>query len=308
MEAPLYSKITLLARQMNLLLLGTFHQRQGDQYLLDDDGAAWGRLIGAGLDQKFTGPLAPSFSGTIGAAQLGSDLYVFDKRQNRLGAFLSFAHASGTVRGTILDIATQVGGSLPTDAYNLGGYFTHIGENGWYLDAVLMGTWFRSYPRSLRDVGTHAGGSSVTASLEGAYPFKLDEQWTLEPMAQIVFNRMGFDSTSDPYTTLDFRPADTWFGRIGARVEYNTDLDGLPVKPFVEGNLWHGFGGTDTTIYDGDIPVAVPFGNTDFEIAAGLSSRVSDDVSLHLRLGYTTSIEGNYQQVIQGQIGLRYTW
>ena len=49
MEAPLYSKITLLARQVNLLLLGMFHERRGDQYLLQDDGQVWGRLIGVGV-------------------------------------------------------------------------------------------------------------------------------------------------------------------------------------------------------------------------------------------------------------------
>jgi hypothetical protein len=33
-----------------------------------------------------------------------------------------------------------------------------------------------------------------------------DEQWTLEPMAWIVFTRMNYGSSSDPYTTLGFFP------------------------------------------------------------------------------------------------------
>ncbi|HEY4076251.1 MAG TPA: autotransporter outer membrane beta-barrel domain-containing protein, partial [Rhizomicrobium sp.] len=211
-EAVLYSKVTLLARQMGLLLLDTFHARKGDQFLHDDEGALWGRLIGAGLNQKFSGPLAPAFNGTIGVAQLGSDLYVSEDRDNIAGPFISFAHAAGTVRGTILDQQHALGGYLPTDAYNVGGYLTHIDKDDkWYLDAVLMGTWFKSYPSSLRGIGTHVSGDGITASLEGGYPFVLDEQWTLEPMAQIVFTSMNFDSSSDPYTTLDFIPDDAWF-------------------------------------------------------------------------------------------------
>ncbi len=104
MEAPLYSKITLLARQMGLLLLGTFHERQGDQYLLTRDrGAVWARVIGAGIKQKFTGPLVPSFEGTAVGVQVGGDAYVSDDGKDRAGLFASYAYVNGTVRGTILD-------------------------------------------------------------------------------------------------------------------------------------------------------------------------------------------------------------
>ncbi|HEY4075460.1 MAG TPA: autotransporter domain-containing protein, partial [Rhizomicrobium sp.] len=140
------------------------------------------------------------------------------------------------------------------------------------------------------------------------YPFVLDEQWTLEPMAQIVFTSMNFDSSSDPYTTLDFIPDDAWFGRIGARLEDNTTLFGDPVTPFAELNFWHGFGGTDTTVYNSTIPIAVPFGNTDIEIASGISTKLADDASIYIRLSYLKSIDGNYQQMIRGQFGVRYVW
>lgn len=261
MEAPLYSKITLLARQMGLLLLGTFHERQGEQNLLTRDrGAVWARVIGAGLKQKFTGPLVPSFEGTAAGTQVGGDAYVSDDGKDRAGLFASYAHVDGTVRGTILNIDNQVGGQLPEDVLALGGYYTHIGDNGWYLDGVLMGSWFNAYPTSARGIRLHTTGSGITASAEGADPFALDETWTLEPMAQIVFTSMGFASSSDPYTTLDFQPADAWHGRIGARLEDTTTLGGKPAKPYLELNLWHGFGGTDVTVYNGNIPVGIPFG------------------------------------------------
>jgi autotransporter family porin len=307
-EAPLYSKIPLLARQMDLLLLGTFHERQGDQYLLDDDHSTWGRLIGVGLEQGFTGPLAPSYNGTIGAIQLGTDLALTDDHANRAGLFFTYAHANGTVRGTILDIPNQIAGTLPMDAVTLGGTFTHFGDNGWYADAVLMGSWFTAHPLSVRGIGTDVNGSGITASLEGGYPFRIDPEFTLEPMTQIVFSSLAFDPASDPFTTLNFQPSNAWFGRIGVRLEDNTLLEDVHMKPFLETNLWHSFGGTDVTMYNGTIPVSVPFGNTDMQFATGITSQAGDDVSLYARVSYTFDISGNYQKAVEGDVGIRYSW
>ena len=309
MEAPLYSKISLLARQVSLLMLGTFHERQGDQSVLkNDEGGAWVRLIGVGLSQKFSGPLEPSFTGVVGGAQVGSDAYAWDNRSNRVGGFVSYAHAAGTVRGDILDIRNQLGGNLPEDVITGGGYFTHIGDNGWYVDAVLMGSWYNAYPMSERGIGTHTTGSGITASLEGDYPWVLDEEWTLESMGQIIFTSLSFGSASDPFTTLDFLPGDAWYGRVGGRLEHNTTLGGRPTKPFFELNFWHGFGSTDTTVYNANIPIAIPYGNTDIEAAIGVTSQVDESFSLGARLGYLTSIEGNYQRAYKGQLDLRYAW
>jgi len=309
MEAPLYSKISLLARQVTLLMLGTFHERQGDQSVLkNDEGGAWVRLIGVGLSQKFSGPLEPSFTGVVGGAQVGSDAYAWDNRSNRVGGFVSYAHAAGTVSGDILDIRNQLGGNLPEDVITGGGYFTHIGDNGWYVDAVLMGSWYNAYPMSERGIGTHTTGSGITASLEGDYPWVLDEEWTLESMGQIIFTSLSFGSASDPFTTLDFLPGDAWYGRVGGRLEHNTTLGGRPTKPFFELNFWHGFGSTDTTVYNANIPIAIPYGNTDIEAAIGVTSQVDESFSLGARLGYLTSIEGNYQRAYKGQLDLRYAW
>jgi autotransporter family porin len=274
---------------MDLLLLGTFHERQGDQYLLDDKGGAWARLIGAGFSQKLTGILAPAFDGTIAGVQAGSDVFVTDNRQDRAGLDGVYAHSDGLVRGTIGGIANLIGGYLPTDMLGAGGYYTHIAPSGWYIDAVVNGTWFNSRPLSINNISTHISGNGITASLEGGYPVVLDEQYTLEPMAQIVFNSLSMDDAVDPYSTMSFHPASTWFGRLGARLEDATTVFGSPQKPYLEADVWHGFGGTDTTVYNGVIPLSVPFGNTDAQFAVGTTAKVGGGVSLIARVSYTIS-------------------
>jgi outer membrane autotransporter protein len=95
---------------------------------------------------------------------------------------------------------------------------------------------------------------------------------------------------------------------LGARLEYLTTFRDGPAKPYLELNFWHGFGGTDVTIYNSTIPIPVPFGNTDVQIVAGATSQTWDSTALTIRIGYTGSIDGNYQQAIEGQLGLRYNW
>jgi outer membrane autotransporter protein len=297
---------------MGLAMLDTFHARKGDEFLHADQGAVWARLVGAGLDQKFSGPVTPAFNGTLGMVQLGSDLYVSEDGQNITGPLASYAHASGDVHGTILAEANTLAGNLSTDAYSVGAYFTHIakedGQDKWYLDGVLMGSWYRNTALSQRLISTHINGSGINASLEGGYNFKLDEQWTLEPMAQIIYSTMSFDGTSDSFSTLDFQPGDAWTGRIGARLEDCSTLYGSPITPFVELNFWHGFGGTDTVVYNSSIPLSSSFGNSDIEVATGLSARLDPSSSLYTRLSYLTSFAGNYLQTLKGQIGFRYAW
>jgi outer membrane autotransporter protein len=119
---------------------------------------------------------------------------------------------------------------------------------------------------------------------------------------------MSFASSTDPFTTLDYQPASIWYGRLGSRLEYNTSIGAWPAKPFVEVDLWHGFGGTDTTIYNGNIPVPVAFGNTDIEAALGITSQTSDAFAVGARIGYLGSLVGDFQQAIKGQITARYVW
>jgi outer membrane autotransporter protein len=313
-EVPGYSQIALLARQMGLMEIGTFHEREGDEFLHDQgQGAVWGRFEGEGLNQKFAGPVSPAFNGIVDMAQVGSDLYVSNDHEDFAGPFASYAHAYGDVQGTVLAQENTPAGSLPTASYSVGGYYTHIGKDGtgedrWYVDAVVMKNWFDSRPRSLRGVGVHVSGSGVDASLEGGYNIDLGGQWLLEPMAQIVYSTMSFGNAADPYSSMSFQAGDAWFGRAGARLEDHTVWFGASITPFLEANLWHGSNGTDTVTYDDTTPIATPFGNSNVELATGFSTKLDDNNSAYARVSYSTGFAGNYQQIVKGEIGYRFVW
>jgi hypothetical protein len=75
----LYSAVPGVARDMALEILSTFHERAGEQFLvngygINDNGwlpATWARGYGTHLDQSWTGTVAPRFNGTKYGFQAG---------------------------------------------------------------------------------------------------------------------------------------------------------------------------------------------------------------------------------------------
>src|SRR5262249_37719343 len=148
-----------------LFTLGQFHERQGDQMLLNDPDekhAVWGRASGGHFDQQWNGTVHPSFSGWIGAIQVGAD--AFNRKHDsgaldRIGPFAGYSRASGDGAGSIEGLKYKVAGQMVMEAATVGAYWTHISSSGWYVDGVAMGSWFTATPRSIRGVNTHVDGS-----------------------------------------------------------------------------------------------------------------------------------------------------
>lgn len=94
---------------------------------------------------------------------------------------------NGDIKGQALGWNNLAVGEVDIGGTSFGAYWTHVGAQGWYLDAVLMGTWFSGDATSRAGESVNIDGSSVAASLEGGYPIALTEDWTLEPQAQIIW-------------------------------------------------------------------------------------------------------------------------
>ncbi len=77
-EVPTWSVLPPAAAQLTLLALGTFHDRQGDQRLLNETGvfgAGWGRVYGKNFDQTWAGTVTPRLDGSVNGFQVGNDVY-----------------------------------------------------------------------------------------------------------------------------------------------------------------------------------------------------------------------------------------
>ncbi|MDQ8732454.1 autotransporter outer membrane beta-barrel domain-containing protein [Bradyrhizobium sp. LHD-71] len=315
-EVAVYAAMPGVMRQAALTMLGTFHERQGEQELLRGSGAGgfpagWGRTFGQHSKQGFGGSASPEFDGSIVGLQAGQDLYAFESaggHRDHFGLFAGYTRASGDVSGFALGQPNFAAGRLGIDSTSFGGYWTHIGPTGWYLDAVAMGTLYDTSARSHRGFGLSADGAAFTGSLEAGYPVPLFANLTLEPQAQIVWQHQSLDGGRDVFSTVDFADSDAVTGRIGARLQGRFAIGAALWRPYLNANVWHRFSGSDTLTFAGIHPILTDFRSTALEVGGGIVGKLTAAVDVYATAAYTTNISGNKERSVGGNLGLRVTW
>ena len=271
-EVPLDAAIPALASRFGLDMLGTYHDRVGEDGVLDAatgfptgrcEGqlsrlAGWGRLFGETGSGLVGGGPGSGFG--LSGFQTGVDLYRranADRSQDSAGLYLGAGAATASVNqptGARRAICRWT-------ATTLGGYWTHRGPSGWYLDAVAQATRFDNVAANSAAGQTLAtDGWGFAASLEGGYPLLLGHGLTLEPQAQAIFERVSLHSGQDAYGLIDFGDADPLYGRIGARLSRLWTLgNGAAIETWGRANLWRAFGADASTTFatlSGADPVA----------------------------------------------------
>ena len=290
------------------------HDRQGDQSLIGGNGpisAAWARAFGEHTDQQWSGAANPSFNGSIAGLQSGLDLFGWDNNghRDRIGLFAAYGHADGSVRGFAGGFQNVHVGSLALDATSAGGYWTHIGPGGWYVDAILMNTWYTGSPHSVGRLSAGANGTGVTASIEGGYPIPLSANITIEPEAQLIYQHLSLDATQDAVSTVAYGGPDAVSGRIGLRLQGNLSGGIDAAAALSESELLAGLWRVG---YD-HIRVHRCHQNaaTCERIRVWWRHRrphLSTAIGVFALAGYTTNLDDHRQQIVQGNIGLRVQW
>lgn len=311
-EVPVYSALPPVAGHLAMTTLGTFHERRGEQSLLSDTelSPVWGRIFGQDAKMAWSGTVSPSFDGTLFGFQAGFDALGRENSSggiDRAGLFVAHASMNGDVRGQALGWNNLSVGSLDVSGTSVGGYWTRIGQGGWYLDGVLMATFFGGNATSSRDIGIDIGGTGVTASLEGGYPIALAQGWTLEPQAQLVWQHLSLDDTKDRFSSVSFGADDHVTGRLGARLQGETVIDGMALQPYLKANIWRDFGGTDSVTFD-TTEISTEGGSTAFEFGGGVVAKVTDKVSIFATGDYTTNLGGDKRRILEGNLGFSVKW
>ncbi|SMG17964.1 autotransporter family protein [Cedecea sp. NFIX57] len=313
-EVALYAEVPAVARQLNLQQIDTFHDRQGEQSLLSGDNKApafWARSWGSHADIHQSGDVNPSFNGTLWGLQLGQDLYTATEDSgatHHLGILFGFSRATGDVDGFALAKQGMRVGKMQLNNYNYGGYWTRVAASGWYTDAVLMGSALRLNTNSVNEVSASSSGNAVTGSVETGLPVSLGEGVTLEPQAQLVWQRTSLDSLHDGVSDVRWNNGNTWQGRVGARLQWAFEASGVNWKPYLRANVLRSFGQDDETAFDGSTTIANSIGQTAGQIGAGLVAQVSQNGSLYATTGYLTNFGGERQRVVTGNVGVRWIW
>ncbi|CAD0217047.1 autotransporter domain-containing protein (plasmid) [Agrobacterium fabrum] len=312
-EVPTYSAVQPLAQYLALSTLGTFHERRGEQALLQGDGwmpTSWARTFGQNTEMKWDGTVSPSFDGNLFGLQAGQDLLGRETEAggfDRFGLFVGYSRMNGDIKGQALGWNNLAVGEVDIGGTSFGAYWTHVGAQGWYLDAVLMGTWFSGDATSRAGESVNIDGSSVAASLEGGYPIALTEDWTLEPQAQIIWQKLSLDDEADRFSSVAFDSDNAVTGRLGVRLQGNYQTDSGLIQPYLKANIWHGFSSDQMTRFDND-PIVTETGGTSLEIGGGLVASLTEKVSVFATVDYTTNLGGERKRAIEGNIGLNIKW
>ncbi|GAA2863256.1 outer membrane autotransporter protein [Aminobacter niigataensis] len=312
-EVPTYAVISPLAHYLAMSTLGTFHERRGEQPEVQGAGqmpAAWGRVFGQSVDMSWTGTLTPRFDGTLFGMQAGLDIYGWETdsgHHDRIGLLVGHTRISGDVKSPTIAGPVADFGDINANGTSLGANWTHVGPGGWYLDAVLMGTWYGGDVTSSGGENLDVGGTGVTASLEGGYPIALTPEWTLEPQGQLVWQHLSLDDQADSFSTVSFNSDDVLTGRLGVRLQGLFQTEAATLKPYLKANIWHEFDGEGGISLGGD-PIAVETGGTSVEFGGGVIAKLSEHTSMFATADYTTNIGGEQKRVFEGNVGLSVKW
>lgn len=312
-EVPVYAAVprgaAIIARQA----LGTFHQRQGDQYLLKGEGAlpaSWGQAYGGTLRQQWSGTVSPSLDGDLYGFKVGQDLYakVHDNGyRQHVGFYVSHSRLDADVKGFALAVKDRSVGDLKLDGDSVGTYWTLVGPQGAYLDAVLQYTRLDGRARSDRGDKLDIDGHAWTASLESGYPIALSERWRLEPQAQLIAQKVSLDSASDSISHISHDAQVELTGRLGVRLEGAfTGSSGRLLQPYAQVNLWHGDGGRDTLTFDGVDRIKTDYRYTSVQLESGVVAQVSEALSLHGGVQYTANLDSRQQEASGVNLGVRW--
>ena len=287
----------------------------------------WARVIGETGEQEpgggasvsfgtpFLNGKGPQYSASYGGFQAGMDLYRRinpDGSHDDAGLYVGYLNAHADVDQVY---SSALAGTVNMNAYSLGAYWTHFGAPGWYVDAVLQGTWLGQVEGSTPLTGMSVNGSALAASLEAGYPFHFAGNWTIEPQGQLIYQYTELGSGNDLYGHTSFGDTNDVRGRIGAKLSYvvlnGASGAGLPVTLWGRVNLFHDFLGSapsaSFSTLSGLYPVTLDgtLGGTYGQIDAGVDARMTKTVSVFGSAFYDHSIDGGSSWSAGGRIGVK---
>jgi len=306
-------------------LLDTLHERVGEEELLrgnpalgDSDrlNGMWGRFIfrHGKTDGDPVGIYGdgPSYRSDLLAFQIGMDVYRHQEKRSdgsygdrdHVGLMGSIGMVEANVDHNLLTLQIPAG-KVELNGYSIGAYWTHFEPNGAYLDGVVQGTWYDAKIKSPRLPRIRTAGFGIAVSLEGGYPIRLNDDWRLEPQAQVIYQALDLDEFSDPASTVRFDNLDSLVGRIGLRLASNGKNQG-----WLRGNILHEFLGKPRTEFssaDGFVPFRSDLSRTWWQVGLGMNLSLHPRLTLFGAANYEATFDGK-SRALEGKFGVRVNW
>ncbi|MBO0494404.1 autotransporter outer membrane beta-barrel domain-containing protein [Pseudomonas sp. Marseille-Q1929] len=309
-EVPIYAALLPAAQQIVQGMLGTYHERMGDQGQQQGDPlrAGWGRVYGSSSRQSFAGTVNPTLNSSITGFQVGSDLYTHRTEGGtdvHTGFFVGHSRLRGDIKGFNGGWQDNNAGNTTLRGDSLGAYLTLIAANQAYLDVVLMGTRLDGHNESDRGVKMDTRGHNVAASAEVGRPFQATPQWVVEPQAQLIVGKTKLDRQNDGVSDVAYKADTTVTSRLGIRLRGDYQVSGMPLQPYARANIWHTRGGQNTVTFADVTDIDTEQKSTTLGVSLGANLTVAPGVSLYSEVGFNRNLDSNALNGRQGTLGLR---
>ena len=311
-EVPIYAALFPAAQQVVQAMLGTYHERMGDQSQQQLQGASltagWGRVYGSNSRQSFAGTVNPTLDSSITGFQVGSDVFantLDNGLTQHVGLFVGHSRLTGDIKGFNGGWQNKEAGSTTLRSDSAGLYWTLINPNQAYLDLVVMGTRFDGNNESDRGVKMKTRGYNVAASAEVGWPLPLTQQWMIEPQAQVIVSKTKLYSQNDGISDVSYSADTLVTTRLGVRVSGDYPLSGMRLQPYARANVWHTKGGQNTVTFADVTDIVTEQKSTTMGVSLGANVKVASGISLYGEVGYNRNLDSNTFNGRQGTVGLR---
>lgn len=281
--------------------LSSLRSRMGELRYGEATGGVWSRAYGNKYNLSAAGGTA--YQQNQRGISFGADapLPVADG-QWLIGVLAGYSRSD-------LDIATGTSGQV--DSYYLGAYTTWLSDSGYYVDAVVKANRFKNTSDVRMSDGTKTDGdyntNGIGASVEAGKHIKLQDDWFVEPFAQVSSLWVQGESYSlDNGMQASSNKADSFLGKVGTTVGRNVALDkGGYVQPYVKVAMAHEFAKSNRVKVN-DNTFNNDLSGSRGELGAGVAAQLTDVLQLHADVDYSNG--RNIEQPWGVNVGLRYNW
>ena len=323
-ETSLYAAIPSLGLTYAQAMVDSLHERVGEenrslegtlqQRPAGDGPLGWGRMIyrNGQQDREHYGQYGemPKYDYQISAFQVGLDLFqrqMDDGSSDRAGLSLAF----GNIKGGVDHYDHRDAGDDTLRGYSLGGYWTHFGASGWYLDGVLQYTYLDIDANSRQTYDLDSHGQAYTASLEGGYPFEVGQDLYVEPQLQATYTRLDLSDSRDSAASVRFDDSESLVTRAGVRLAKDwlapAGQSSRRVSLWLRPSVLHDFQGESKTRFssaDGDVPFKSDIGGSSGELTFGVDVQADKRTSFFATGGYQQAFDGDAHGY-SGNLGFR---
>jgi subtilase-type serine protease len=318
-EASLFAALPAQLRQMDASMLGSLHQRIGEDRVevagangggSSGERRAWGRVVSGDMQIRQAGTVMASSSGRFSGAQAGTDLWA--NPNWRVGVYVGQLEGDVDVNG-LAHGAYGAAGSNGLRARFLGSYATYLHGNGFYADAVLQAGSYRYTVQPGLAASASGKGRGTTASVEVGQALPLSGGWSIEPQLQLIHQHLRMDDVMISGARVGQDTGGGWLARLGVRIKGSIATAAGTLQPYGKLSVYRGGSGSDIARFispAASTDIASKTGHTSTELAGGFTLALNPATSVYGEIGklFASGGDARVKSGVQGSLGVRMRW